>query len=85
MSKKAKKEIAIPVAASTVAFKNTTAGKTIRTFFQSAAGILLVFALSDEFRSFITNRFPELAAFIPLAVALFTALQNGVDPNVKNF
>lgn len=67
-----------------VPFKNTTVGKTVRTFFQAIAGVLLVFALSDEFRNFITDRYPELAVFLPLAAALFTAVQNALDPNVKN-
>ncbi len=65
-------------------FKNTTVGKTVRTLFQSIAGILLVFAVSDDFREYITNTYPQLAVYIPLAVALFTALQNGIDPSVKN-
>lgn len=65
-----------------VPFKNTTTGKTIRTLFQSAAGILLVFALSDEFRTFIQDRFPTLIVFMPLAVALMTAVQNALDKTV---
>ena len=62
-------------------FKNTTTGKTLRTLFQSAAGVLLVFALSDEFRTFIQDRFPTLVVFMPLAVALMTAVQNALDKN----
>lgn len=77
-------EVVATVDADKVPFKNTTVGRTFRTFFQSAAGLLLVFALSDEFRTFIQDRFPELMAFFPLATALFTALQNAVDPHIKN-
>ncbi len=82
---KVKQEEVVLTPEQKVPFKNTTAGKTIRTLFQSAAGMLLIFALSPEFRDFVTNNYPQLTAYVPLAVALFTALQNGLDPNVKNY
>lgn len=85
MPKKVREEAVVQLAPDAVPFKNTTVGKTTRTFMQSAAGILLIFALSEDFRDFITNQYPALAAFLPLAIALFTAIQNGIDPNVKNY
>lgn len=82
---KVKQEEVVLTSEEKIPFKNTTVGKTLRTLFQSAAGILLVFALSDDFRVFVTTRYPSLAVFLPLATALATALQNGLDPSVKNF
>lgn len=65
-------------------FKNTTVGKTIRTFLQTTAGIVSIFVLSEDFRNYVTNSYPTLAVYIPLLTALFTLVQNGIDPNVKN-
>ena len=67
-----------------VPFKNTTVGKTVRTFLQVAGGVVLLFATNEEFRNFVSNNFPELALYIPLAGALITAIQNALDPTVKN-
>lgn len=78
-------EVVVQLSPDKVPFKNTTTGKTIRTFLQTTAGIVAIFVLSDDFRHYVTNSYPALALYIPLLTAFFTALQNGIDPNVKNF
>lgn len=77
-------EVVAELTPGAVPFKNTTVGKTVRTFLQTAAGVLLLLAASEEFRNFVTDNYPQLAMWLPLAASLFTAIQNGLDPNVKN-
>lgn len=78
-------EAVVQLAPEAVPFKNTAVGKTLRTLLQAVAGVALVFVVSDEFRQFVTDNYPQLVVFIPLAASLFTALQNLLDPNVKNY
>lgn len=61
---------------SLVANKFTVWGRTIRTLVQGFVGLAAVFLASDSFRDFITNNAPELAVYIPGAIAFVTWLQN---------
>jgi hypothetical protein len=70
---------------SAVDSKNTTAGKTIRTYLQTAAAVGLLVIGLPEFRDFVLQHYPSLIVYIPLAVAVMTAIQNGFDKDVPNF
>lgn len=71
-----------------VPFKNTVVGKTVRTFFQSTAGILVLvlptLLANQQFRDIITAHpsWSWVFAAFPVASAVFTAIQNAVDPTV---
>lgn len=82
-------EVTAEVPASSVPFKNTTVGKTVRTLFQAALGTLLVVATalmaSEDFRNLLLDN-PEwswVGVTLPVVIAALTFLQNFLDPTVK--
>lgn len=70
-----------------ISHKNTTVGKTVRTFFQSTAAIvtaLPALLLVPEVRELI-EREPRMAFLLiafPALSAFWTAVQNGLDGTV---
>lgn len=84
-------EAVVQLAPDATPFKNTTLGKTIRTFYQCMAGVMTVIVpaliASDDFKKLI-NTYPQWAWILialPTATAIWTAIQNALDPTVKNY
>lgn len=73
-----------------VQFKNTTHGKTIRTFYQAFPGVVVValtaLTLNEQFRDYMMAH-PEwgwLGVLLPVLIAVATYIQNKLDPTVPD-
>lgn len=78
------------VASRPIQHKNTTVGKTVRTFLQACAGAIPValaaLAVNEDFRRYIVDH-PEwgwMLFVLPAATAFVTYIQNALDPSVPN-